>query len=268
MPFPETPRVIFRHNPLAEVICQLRFPTILEIASQAPSAFQQKIRGRYPLYAFEDPIGSGLPKELSGLLAALPLPKPPDLSVHKFLAEDSRRFISLNREFLALTETNYRRWEEMEAEIEIARAALEEVYKPAFYSRIGLRYHNRIDKDALGLDGEGWDSLLKPPFLGVLEAADVREQVHEIRTEAVIGVTEVPGAFVRLRHGLIRQPPGSMGMYVVDADFYTAERGASEHVVEILGAFKRLAGNLFRWAITPRLHAALEPMEIDGGDSP
>ena len=50
MPFPESERVVFRRNTLAEVICQLRFPPILEIAAKDPAAFQEQIRAEYPLY--------------------------------------------------------------------------------------------------------------------------------------------------------------------------------------------------------------------------
>ena len=262
MPFPVTPRVVYEHNPLRQVICQLRFPTILEIASAEPSEFQKRLRPRYPLYAFEDPTALGLPKELSGLLVGLPRPMASELSVHKFLTEDSKRTVSLNRDFLALTETDYRRWEGLRPEIEFAKHAFEGVYKPAFYSRIGLRYQNQIDRAELGLGEEPWASLLNPSFLGILGAEAVRGRVQESRSDALVRVEDVSGAFVRLRHGVTRQGPDGGEAYVVDADFYTQEKGVSEHVFEILDTFNRLAGNLFRWAISRRLHDALAPVDI------
>src|SRR5689334_11739505 len=50
MPFPDSPRVIFRNNPRVQVIAQLRFPTILSIGSVDPARFQELIRDEYPLY--------------------------------------------------------------------------------------------------------------------------------------------------------------------------------------------------------------------------
>jgi uncharacterized protein (TIGR04255 family) len=45
MTFPEdSPRVIYGRNPLEQVICQIRFPTILKIDTELPAAFQEQIR--------------------------------------------------------------------------------------------------------------------------------------------------------------------------------------------------------------------------------
>jgi uncharacterized protein (TIGR04255 family) len=48
--FPEAPRVIFRKKPSEEVICQLRFPTILRISAEPPATFQERIRLHYPTF--------------------------------------------------------------------------------------------------------------------------------------------------------------------------------------------------------------------------
>ncbi len=50
MPFPESERVVYGENPLVEVICQLKFPPILDISTAEPAAFQNKVRKLYPLY--------------------------------------------------------------------------------------------------------------------------------------------------------------------------------------------------------------------------
>lgn len=44
-------RYQYAKSPLVEVICQLRFPTILSIGSQEPAAFQEAIRREFPRYA-------------------------------------------------------------------------------------------------------------------------------------------------------------------------------------------------------------------------
>lgn len=44
MLFPPTQRVIYHKNPLVEVVCQLRFPTILKIDAEIPVAFQEAVR--------------------------------------------------------------------------------------------------------------------------------------------------------------------------------------------------------------------------------
>jgi uncharacterized protein (TIGR04255 family) len=262
MSFPESPRVLYQKNPLVEVICQLRFPTILEISAEEPAAFQKKVRSRYPLYNKEE-SRIAIPKELAGLLAAFPVPKPSDALTHKFLTEDSRRFISLTRDFLAISEQQYHRWEEFRQEIQHAQSALEDTYQPAFYSRIGLRYRDVIDKVKLGLREKAWDTLLNPAFLGVLGAPEVRDDVQQSRVQAVIRVSEVQGGFLHLRHGLGALTPDNPEAYVIDVDFFTEDREATQDVFAVLDTFNRLVGNLFRWAITPWLQQALEPRPIE-----
>ena len=44
-------RVKYEISPLAEVIFQVRFPNILRIAAEEPSAFQEAIRESYPLFS-------------------------------------------------------------------------------------------------------------------------------------------------------------------------------------------------------------------------
>ena len=48
--FSHEPRCIYRHNQLADVICQLRFPEILAIGTNLPVDFQESIRAEFPLY--------------------------------------------------------------------------------------------------------------------------------------------------------------------------------------------------------------------------
>ena len=66
MPIPESDRVSFAKNPLERVITQLRFPPILEIASQIPSVFQNTVREAYPLY--EEGEIPELPEEVQRLV--------------------------------------------------------------------------------------------------------------------------------------------------------------------------------------------------------
>ena len=220
---------------------------ILEISAEEPAAFQKKIRSRYPLYSKEEG-GIIVPKELAGLLAALPFPKPMNLLTHKFLTEDSTRFISLTQEFVAISEQQYHRWEEFRQEIQDAQAALEEIYQPAFYSRIGLRYRDVINLSSLGLQDEPWDGLLKPAFLGILGAPEVQRHIPQIRTDSLIKLDEVPGGFLHLQHGLGMNVPATVDDYFIDVDFFTEDREATQNVSHILAIFNRLSGNFFRWA--------------------
>ena len=48
--FSDRERYLYRKRQLVEVICQLRFPTILSISAREPADFQEAIRGDFPQY--------------------------------------------------------------------------------------------------------------------------------------------------------------------------------------------------------------------------
>ena len=202
------------------------------------------------------------PKEIADLMAQLPISQPSKSSTYKFISANGHKFISLNSEFIAYSDTKYVRWERFIEEFQLAQIALEETYKPAFYTRIGLRYKDIIDRKKLGIKIEPWDALLKPSLLGLLGAQDgVGQHVKVIKTEATINLDEVPGASCIVRHG-IGQTADKREVYIIDMDFFTSERSNSKNVPEILRKFNLLSGNFFRWAISERLSNLLEPREL------
>lgn len=260
MSFPKTPRVEFNRNPLISVICQLRFPTILSIATTEPAGFQEKIRGEYPIY--EKQQGHQPPEELAGLLQNLGVRLPGSETSHTFKTESGTRHIGLTRDFVAITDEKYRRWEEFSGEIMRALEALEDLYHPNFYTRVGLRYVDVINRSALGIAGVDWHELINPQLLGALGTEQIGPQVKEIETESLIRLDETEG-FVKLRHGLRKhEDRAGETMYVFDSDFFIAEKREKPDVSAILHNFHEIAGNLFRWAIKPKLHRALDPQPI------
>jgi len=98
-----------------------------------------------------------------------------------------------------VTEKQYRRWEDFRQQVYVAKQAVEESYQPAFYSRIGIRYQDVIDKTKLGLGSEPWISLIRAEFIGVLEASVIGDHVQQMRVEHLIQINEVQGVLLHLR---------------------------------------------------------------------
>lgn len=265
MPFPDSQRLVFERNPLAQVICQLRFPPILSIASQEPAEFQERIRADYPLYEAQEAIA--VPTAFAEMLRGLSLPGP-ILVGHNFSTENRSRSITINRDFLAVEERSYQRWERFVQELEQAKTALEQVYKPAFYSRVGLRYVNIIDREQLGLPADDpWEALLKPALVGMLGTRELRDEISEINGLAQVRLHEVEQGAARISFGLRPRSPGSevdhRQVFIIDADLFTETRQLPADVIPILNEFNTITGRLFRWAITDRLRDALRPKPLD-----
>lgn len=259
MTIPETTRVIYANNPLEEVICQLRFPTILAIAADQPVAFQDSVRrSGYPYYQVESAGAANIPTEIADKLRIEVVAKE---SAHQFKSEESDRIITLSSEFLAVADRNYREWPVFRDELlELARTAFEAEYQPGFYDRVGLRYRNTIDKVGLGLGDVSWSELVNSSLAGILGDQQVSDDISTLQGTVIMSVNGgAAGGQLRLRHGLVTRSPDEPPAYAIDADFYVQERRTPEDVPGILDRFNQLAGHLFRWAITERLHETLGP---------
>jgi len=232
----------------------LRFPTILTIGTKPPDDFQEAIRSDYPVYRRQAAVGGAELPDLAPFIQQLP--SPPDLLTHWFESDDGNSIISLTSDFLAITSKQYRAWGAFREEIARAVAALEAIYDPAFYERVGLRYRDEVDRTELGLVDRPWSALLDEGMVSLLGAdLNIDLKRDQIRTQALLHLDDVDGGLVRLQHGV-----GDGGdVYAIDADFYQEGHTERGDLFDILDNFHDEEGHLFRWAISPELSTALEP---------
>jgi len=260
MTFPEKERVIYESNPLRQVLCQVRFPAILQIGSEIPAAFQNRVRRTYPIYHENKETGQ-FPEEIASILERFSPVKRAEGIHHTFGTHSGERTITLHPDFVAFEDKQYEQWETFSEQFKLARESLEEIYSPDSYTRIGLRYKDVIDRAELGLGNEPWGKLLNRSLTGIVGDDEIGQKVQKDISITTIALDEVAGAIVTLRHGLtiIEEEEEQSQVYVIDSDFFIAERREKDDVAEILAHFNRAARNLFRWAITDRLHQALGP---------
>ena len=85
-------RYAYGKSQLIEVICQLRFPTILSIDTREPADFQETVRAAFPRYQCQV-------EKLPGVNGA------PARTVnnHTFISEDGGYKLSLTKDFIALS---------------------------------------------------------------------------------------------------------------------------------------------------------------------
>ena len=270
MSLPVTDREVYAKNPLREVICQMRFPSILAISAGSPVDFQEGIRANYPIYEHKtvqmpNVVGhlpSDLPPEIAKLIASAPLPFSTGMVEHHFSTAEGERTISLTQEFVSVTEYKYTRWEAFRKEVHLAEQMLQETYQPAFFHRLGLRYIDVLDREECGLEGIPWAELLNPYFISVLGSSDVASDVRDLTVQSMLKIPDVEQGQVLIRHGLAASEGDENQKYIIDADFHTNGRSMSDDVFSALDNFHKWAGNLFRWATTDKLRAALEPTKI------
>lgn len=260
MSFPEKPRVIYHHNPLDIVVCQLRFPPILRIVSNIPADFQDKVRLEFPLFVDDTGNAIELPTEFmekipGDFFSALQIEK---RKRYTFSTEDDSWVVNLEQDFIALTAQNYIRWEEFERYFRLPLEALHECYSPAFYVRTGLRYRNIIRRSELNLEGVEWSELLNERLAGVLSDEIIYSDIKNSSGTLEIKLDDGQ-SIVRIKHGLVMHKESGELCYLIDNDFFTTQKIGVNNAVDKLKYFNTKSGNLFRWCITEKLHDAMEP---------
>lgn len=264
MPFPDAKRVIYQKNPLERVICQLRFPPILKIETEVPAKFQEDIREEFPGFKEKQetvmPILKGIQPEAS--IGALQQLVPSSSKNYEFTSDDGFWHVNLTRTFLALTCTKYERRSLFQQKLALPLQSLIEVYKPAHFVRVGLRYVDVIKRSVLGLEGVEWKELLQPHILGLLGAPNgVSQEIQNL--EAIYQVRLEDGSsMVRIIIGLVDWPEKNEECFKIDTDFFNNGKIAISDVISSLDYFHIRASRLIQWLITEKLHAAMEPKEL------
>jgi uncharacterized protein (TIGR04255 family) len=259
-PFPEASRVLYQKNPLTEVIFQVKFPPVLMIDAELPAKFQEQVRGLFPLFeANAIEAAHGIPSEVWDMIRKK-LPQVAIQGGHRsFISTDRRWTLNLAKEFLALQTSDYQRWEDFRNHLEPALRALDEEYKPAKFTRIGLRYRNVIRRSGLGLSEVPWQELLNPPLIGELSALEIRDSIESTSRATLVRLPS-HGGKVHIRHGLLADQDETA--YVIDNDFFTETETESADAFTVLQYFSAEANRLFQWCISSRLHEAMGPKPL------
>ena len=269
MALADVERVIYDKNPLIEVVCQLRFPRILSINETAPAQYQEMIRGDFPLYdvAIEQQQQFSLDSLNASLLPIPIMSQSESIKNYRFSSADGKWHINLTSTFLAITTSDYTRWEDFRGKLEKPLNALLEIYKPAFYERIGLRYVDAFRRTALGLNGVDWSELINPMALGFLSYEPTKQDVKSYNsiTELDIGngalaqVKSILGLIGSIENGF---PQNDAELsFIVDSDMFFMRKNIDE-LDSSLDYLHRTSTKLIRSLITEKLHHAMEPKAI------
>ena len=260
--FSQESRCIYAKKQLLEVICQLRFPDILRIEAQEPFEFQDAVRADYPQY--QKKLEQLPPKQENGKLTPQGT-----TNNYQFISADGHWKISLTRGFIALSTHTYTRWEDFANRLDRILAAFIQVYQPAYFSRVGLRYINAFRRAALELSDTPWRELIQPGYLGLMGDDDAQERAF-IKNEQSITAAMPGGAKCNIKcgPGMLRKVNNRThqtqeeSVFMLDLDLYMEGNIPLGHAVPALNVVHGNAGSLFRGAITDTLHEAMEPEAI------
>lgn len=263
MLFSDFDRYTYTRSPLIEVICQLRFPTILTINTREPAEFQEAIRAEFPRYAVrkEQPA----PKVVDPGTPNAKLEQQPAIQNYNFISGDGLWKINLTKDFIALSTLRYTRWEDFAAQLDKPLAQFIQTYQPAFFERIGLRYVNAFSRKRLELEDCLWDDLIQPPYLGALGEPDVDEtKVSKSSVDTEMVLADGSRMKVHAGPGLLnggKQDPEPK--FILDGDFAVSGNTSADKVPAVMEGLHEHAVRLFNGAITEELRTAMGPLPMD-----
>lgn len=263
MLFSDRSRSNYRNAPIHEVICQLRFPTILTINSVEPADFQEAIREAFPQYARRQDIAA--PK-ISGLGGPNPkVEQQPPVTNYNFLSADGVWKLNLTENFIALSTLHYPGWEAFARQLDKPLASFIRIYHPSFFQRVGLRYVNIVSRSRLGLEDADWADLFAPAYTGALQESDVQEDActlcscdlqMKLDSSCQAKIHAGPGRIKNNAPGAAQDPEVK---FIFDMDL---SMGGNVPCTLAAGALETLHAHstrLFEGAITDQLRTAMDP---------
>ena len=262
MLFSKHPRTLYGNAPVHEVICQLRFPTILSINNTEPADFQEAIRDAFPRYVKRQ---EAAPPQLVGAGGPNPqLRQAPPVSNYNFLSADNLWKLNLTQNFIALSTLRYTGWEDFAHQLDKPLAEFISIYKPAFFERVGLRYVNVISRTQLGLEGPPCADLMAPAYSGPRQEPDVREgDFLHCAADLLLKLDSSCQAKIHAGPGRLKAAPNAPQdpevKFVFDMDL---SMGGQLSCTLSAGALETLhahATEIFEGAVTDTLRNAMDP---------
>jgi uncharacterized protein (TIGR04255 family) len=240
--FPSKPEIPLANAPVDEVICQVRFPFIFRINREDPSEFQDKIRNEFPKVEIEQ-----------GFL--LPFPEPGDREksgdaqikkTYRFRTMDEKTAVSLSTDFYALLTTQYTHWGDFSENLRKIAKAVDDIYKPAYATRIGLRYVNRITPQNTGLQTLDEILQLLNPELTAYFQHDYWADPLEIETKILLSDDNAK-MNLRIRYG--KDKDDNAPFFLLDFDYFEEGEIELTDLIERVDTYHNVVYRAFRWCV-------------------
>lgn len=233
--------VELKKNYLKQVICELRFPSLLELDPTAMGRFQRATRKVLPWHdavtATNVTLGAAGAQET--------------VQQHRFQTKKRDWTVIFAPDRIAITTERYVAFGGLQSLLDEVLAPAAEVIDAPFFTRVGLRYLNAIP--VVNRLGSPMLQALNPDLVGSLaEGAygEVSHYVQEVRGRLTNGQ-------YTFRHGL---PSGQTNWerleYMLDFDF-SDEAVETSDLVARLGEFNVQAFSFFMWTLSADLRGEL-----------
>lgn len=214
----------YKNNQITEMICQLRFSTILRLNSESDeslSEFQERIKSKFPNYKSidENVIGvkmDGTEKELESVAPQI---LRNNIKNHMFISENGKEKINLTCNFISFSTNEYSCWNDFKEKFIEVLDNFNDIYRVEKFNRIGIRYINAFSKEELNIDkNDKWNKYISDEIVGLSSKYD-DVKVYNSKIE----IPFEDNAQMRIIYGLGTKQKDNkdiLPVFIIDKDTY------------------------------------------------
>lgn len=227
---PSVESVTYERNLIDIAVCELRFPTLLELEKKPPVKLQAKLRKKYPHYEIQQRAEFTSTEGIPGQLRYL------------FRSKSRAWFVTIHAGAISIETSSYTEFEEFYDRLFELLQESKTLIDSDFFTRVGLRYINTVPildnifKEWINPHLES--NLTEGPY-GYLQ-----KYASEIRGFTVVGN-------YTFRHGIKSIKENTISEYLLDFDYYKEDVQYNE-VASLIKDFNKINFSFFNWCIGPK----------------
>lgn len=253
-------RVLYKNNPLIEVIIQVKFPKILLLNKDDPIEFQEMIKKDFPIYQLTIEHEQELSININSETALPTIVNNNSIKNHNFISADGKYKINLTSGFISISTVDYTRWEEFFRKFIGVLEKFEKIYMPPFYERIGLRYIDAFSRKKLNIEEKSWKDLISSTWLGAF-AFVTEEDVINTGIDVEYQLSDKISR-AKIHAGLGNINNDTENVFIVDSDFIHINNTNTTDSKKILEYLHGNAKDFIHSVIKEELHLAMQPEKI------
>lgn len=224
---PHVESVRYSHNFIKTVVCELRFPTLLDLEMTQPVKLQQTLRKEFPIYEKQKSVGLSAGNSVSSE------------NIYSFRTVKDESTVALRSSTLSVETHAYTEFSDFYDRLERVLKAAEKLIDTDFFTRVGLRYINMVPV----VMSDGLDEWINPRLIGALSDnvfGDIEQYGSELQGDTDSGKYS-------LRQALKHRSEGK-AEYVLDFDFFK-ENVKLVDTLDLVREFNKTNFSLFHYCL-------------------
>lgn len=250
--------VILKKNSLIQVVCMLRFPSLLEIEQNLPVNFQKPLRDLFPKSAQtqepDDTVNINLPPA-NRMPGAFILQQRKN---YQFTSSDTLSSVGLTKDYVAVMTSAYSGWDNFKENICVVLHSLHDAYDIQLFSHIELRYVNLITKQQYNLPQDTpWSELISPQLVGLLDTSGAGGTIYSSETSLYISYPDSQEQIFSHVGNVFN--PQKEPAFVIDCNAFLPISVNSGQVLNVLDSLHEKSHSFLNYSLTEKMYKLMEP---------